>query len=63
MATGQYPCRTSRAFTTVKRRKLSWFGHVCRHDMLKIILQGTVGVAEEDLVSYGRTTSKNEQAS
>ena len=28
---------------TVKRRELSWFGHVCRHDSLsKIILQGTV---------------------
>ena len=29
--------------STVNRRKLSWFGHVCRHDTLpKIILQGTV---------------------
>ena len=29
--------------STVKRRKLSWFGHVCRHDTLpKIILQGSV---------------------
>lgn len=28
---------------TVKRRKLSWFGHVTRHDsMTKIILQGTL---------------------
>ena len=28
---------------TVKCRKLSWFGHVRRHDMLpKVILQGTV---------------------
>ena len=28
---------------TVKRRKLKWFGHVCRHDSLsKTILQGTV---------------------
>ena len=28
---------------TVKRRKLNWFGHVCRHDSLaKTILQGTV---------------------
>ena len=27
----------------VKRRKLAWFGHVCRHDSLsKTILQGTV---------------------
>ena len=29
--------------TTVKRRKLAWFGHVTRHDTLsKTILQGTV---------------------
>ena len=29
--------------STVKCRKLSWFGHVCRHDALpKIILQGSV---------------------
>ena len=29
--------------TTVKRRKLAWFGHVTRHDILsKIILQGTL---------------------
>ena len=36
--------RTLRTFTVnVKRRKLSWFGYVCRHDTLpKIILQGTV---------------------
>ena len=28
--------------STVMRRKSSWFGHACRHDMLsKIILQGT----------------------
>ena len=27
--------------STVKHRKLSWFGHVCRHDILpKIILDG-----------------------
>jgi hypothetical protein len=31
--------------STVKRRKLSWFGHVCRHDTLpKIILDGPVDV-------------------
>ena len=42
MATGQYPCQTSRAFT-VKRRKLTWFGHVCRQVMvIKIMPQGTV---------------------
>ena len=29
--------------STVKRRKLSWFGHVCRRDTLpNITLQGTV---------------------
>ena len=29
--------------STVKRRKLSWFDHVCRYDTLpKIILQGSV---------------------
>ena len=28
---------------TVKRRKLTWYGHICRHDSLsKVILQGTV---------------------
>ena len=30
--------------SVVKRRKLSWFGHVFRHDALqKMILQGSVG--------------------
>ena len=29
--------------STAKRRKLSWFGHVCRHDtLLKTILEGTL---------------------
>ena len=29
--------------TTIKRRKMAWFGHILRHDTLtKIILQGTV---------------------
>ena len=29
--------------STAKRRKLSWFGHVCRHDTLpKIIIRGKV---------------------
>ena len=33
MATGQYPRRTSGSFmSTVKRRKLIWFSHVC-HDL------------------------------
>ena len=42
MATFRYPHWTSGAFT-VKRHKLSWIGHVCRHDtLLKIILLGTV---------------------
>ena len=68
IATSQYPRRTSGDFT-VNRRKLSWFGHVCRHDtLLKIIplVQGTVdgiGVAEEDRVNSVRTTSRNVHAS
>ena len=34
----------NRSAFTVKRRKISWFGHACCHDTLpKIILQGTVG--------------------
>ena len=53
--------------STVKRRKLSWFAHVCRHGTLpKIILHGTVDdvvIAREDLVSHGRTISRNGQAS
>ena len=46
--------------STVKRRKLSWFGHVYRHDALpKIVLEGfMVVVAEGDLVNHWRTTSK-----
>ena len=56
------------SLSTVKRCKLSRFGHVCRYDMLpKIIPQGTVDcrlvIAEEDLVNHGRTTSRNGQAS
>ena len=44
MATGQYPRWTSGTFlSTIKRCKLSWFGHVCLHDtLLKIIVQGTL---------------------
>ena len=51
--------------STVKRRKSSWFGHGCRHDILpEIILQRTMlGVALEDRVNYGGTTSRNRQAS
>ena len=50
----------------VKRRKLSWFGHVCRHDTLpKIILETlwTEDVAEVDRVYRGRTTSGSGRAS
>ena len=40
------PCTillTRRLLSTVKRRKLFWFRHVCRHDtLLKIILQDSV---------------------
>ena len=41
---GRYPRRKSGVLlSTVKRRNLSRFGHVCRHDTLpKIMLQGTV---------------------
>ena len=51
--------------STIKRRKLSWFGHVCSHDtLLTIILQGsatpwTEGVSEVDCISLGRATSRN----
>ena len=42
MAIGHCPRGTSGAFY-VKCHKLSWLGHVCRHETLpKIILQGTV---------------------
>ena len=51
--------------TTVKRRKLHWYGHVCRSSGLaKTILQGTVK-GEEDKADKGRgvkTTSGNGQA-
>ena len=55
------PLQTSEAFT-VKRCKLSWFGHVYRYDRLHKE-QRMVVVAEEDLVSHGRTTSRKGQAS
>ena len=42
MTTGHYPRLTLGAFT-VKRRKLSWFSHVCHHDTLpKTILEEIV---------------------
>ena len=50
--------------STVKRRKLSWFGHVGRHDMLpKIILQGTVDCSRRRGNPRKSLTSKNGQAS
>ena len=52
--------------TTVKRRKLQWYGHVSRSSGLaKTILQGTRGKKEEDKADRGRggkTTSRNGQA-
>ena len=48
---------------TVKQRKLSWFGHVSRHDMLlKIILQEQrmVCIAEEDYVNDEETSSNGQ---
>ena len=50
--------------TTVKKRKLKWFGHVSRSSGLaKTILQGTVQGGEEgaDKRSVGKTTSLNGQ--
>ena len=48
--------------STVQCRKLSWFGHVCRHDTLPMtILQGTVdaiGVAVEYHANYGRINQR-----
>ena len=51
---------------TVKRHKLSWFGHVCRHDtlpkiILQVIMDGIV-VAEKDRVNHRMTTLRNGQA-
>ena len=50
--------------TSVKKRKLKWFGHVSRSSGLaKTILQGTVQEGEEgaDKRSVGKTTSLNGQ--
>ena len=50
--------------TTVRKRKLKWFGHVSRSSGLaKTILQGTVQGGEEgaDKRSVGKTTSLNGQ--
>ena len=53
--------------STFKHRKLSWLGHVCRHNtQSKITLKGAVQwivVAEEDRVNHGRTTARSGQAS
>ena len=53
--------------STVKRRKFSWFGHVCRHDIRcqrsYYREQRMVFVAEDERVSHGRATSNNGQAS
>ena len=52
------------SLSTVKRRMLPWFGHVCRHDTLRrlrYVEHRMVVVAEEDLVNHGRTTSINGQ--
>ena len=36
-------CHQETIITTIKRRKMAWFGHVVRHDTLtKTILQGTI---------------------
>ena len=52
--------------STAKRRKLSGFSHVYRHDMLPNSYfkeQWMVVVAEEDFISHVRTTAGNGQAS
>ena len=48
----------------VKRRKLTWYGHITRHDSLcKTVLQGTIEAAtREDHATAGQTTSRNELA-
>ena len=43
--------------------KVSWFGHVCRHDTMPKKKQWMVVVADEDLVNQGRTISRNGHAS
>ena len=48
--------------STVKRRKLQWYGHVTRdNNLAKTILQGTVGGGDTVGVSGkpGKTTSKS----
>ena len=36
-------CHQETIITSIKRRKMAWFGHVVRHDTLtKTILQGTI---------------------
>ena len=50
----------------VNRRKLSWFGHVCRHDTLPMIIykeKWVIVVIEEDQVNHERTTPRIGQAS
>ena len=53
--------------SSVKRRKLQWFGHVFRHDMLpKIMLRvivNAIGAAAEDRINHPGTTTRNGQAS
>ena len=47
--------------TSVKRRKLKWYGHVTRSSRLaKTVLQGTVqGGRRRDRENDGKTTSKS----
>ena len=52
--------------STIRCRKLSWFGHICRHDILpKITLQGTVdGIhcREKKCLNHERTTLRPDQS-
>ena len=67
MATGQYPCRTSGAFTVNRQASQVITVQPClssRHDTLPKIYykeQWKVGVSEEDRVNHGRTTSRNDR--
>ena len=57
--------RSSGAFTAIKHRKLSWFGHVCRQLRCRKSYckeRWLEVVAEKDLVNHGTTTSRNGQA-
>ena len=61
IATGRYLSRTS-GVLIVNRRKLSWFGRVCRHDTLPKVILPELVVAEKDRVNQRSTTSRSGEA-